>query len=209
MLQLEHELVLLAAALCQLLLAFFRVHIHAAKFVHLELFPVLTDPCLPEKDGTGIGQPDGKPHRDGENHGNQGTDQPARDVHEPLQENVTARDIAQGGRNGQMAADPFHVFVPGLNIVQVRECGMDGDAHAHEAVDQIHGQIGFGRHVQIHLIHPVDGQILLQRIGRGHNGDRFDLRVLVPERMELLERLLLGGISSLDRKAREAVGPVV
>ena len=42
----EHELVLLAAFKCQLLFAFFRVHIHAAELVHFEFLSVFTDPDL-------------------------------------------------------------------------------------------------------------------------------------------------------------------
>ena len=72
----------------------------------------VADPDLREKDGARVRHKNSQSHRDREDHSDQRTDKAACNVHETLQQNITASDVAKGGRNGQVAADPLHVFMP-------------------------------------------------------------------------------------------------
>ena len=108
-----------------------------------------------------------------------------------------------------MAADPFHVLVPGFDVIQGRERSMDGNAYAHETVDQIHRHIGSGGNVQVHFIHPVIGQVLLQCIGSRHDRNRFNLRILIPDHIQGHTHFIVGRIVSHNCKAGEPVDAVI
>ena len=170
----EHHAVLDLVLSHELLLPLFRIHIHGAELVDLELPALLAHPDLGEEDGArGLDVDDGTKD-DRQHHGDEAAHQTACNVNDPLQQGLAEGDGADGGGEHVIAEDIADDPV-GQLLVGVFHKDVDGDAHIQQLLGQSQRFCGIIRQVDKDLVHHLRLDVVHKALPIGRHRHVADL----------------------------------
>ena len=114
----------------------FRIHVHAAEFVHFEFLSVLSHTFLGEENRARGCQIDGGTNKDGNDSCENTANQSAADVHQALQEKLSEGCIVQAGGQNCIASNLFYKLSFASLVGDFCKVQMNGYAGFGELVDK-------------------------------------------------------------------------